>query len=114
MRVAVRLRAFPTLVWMLVMLVMCVQVLVLRGRVLVLEDVGSADGHSRIARPLDTTTRRPSSRRSRTDRSRCRPRRRRASRPTSEGIDMPAAMPPAMISPPARTTHWHFMLQDTI
>ena len=40
MRVAVRLRAFPTLVWMLVMLVMCVQVLVLRGPVLVLEDSG--------------------------------------------------------------------------
>ena len=40
MRVAVRLRAFPTLVSMLVMLVMCVQMLVLRGPVLVLEDLG--------------------------------------------------------------------------
>ena len=40
MRVAVRLRAFPALVLVLVMLVMCVQMLVLQGPVLVLEDRG--------------------------------------------------------------------------
>jgi hypothetical protein len=40
MRVAVRLRALPALVLVLVMLVMCVQMLVLQGRVLLLKDRG--------------------------------------------------------------------------
>jgi hypothetical protein len=40
MRVAVRLRALPALVLVLVMLVMCVQMFVLQGRVLLLKDRG--------------------------------------------------------------------------